>query len=126
MYALCVWRGLALGAPPQYPGTLHAKGQLIKTHTVSYSVGAAGKYLLHVGLRQKEEALPGSPFQLEVKPGPAHAPSTRLPPELLPLESIVGTEGRLTIALNDNMGNRCARRRSPTLADARRRSPTLA
>ena len=45
-----------------YPGTLHAKGELVKTHTVHYSIGAAGKYLMHIGLRQKSATLPGSPF----------------------------------------------------------------
>ena len=40
------------------PGTLHARGQLVRTHTVYYSVGLAGKYKLHVGLRQQSAALP--------------------------------------------------------------------
>ena len=35
------------------PGVLHAKGQLVKAHQVFYSVGLAGKYRLHVGLRQQ-------------------------------------------------------------------------
>ena len=90
-----------------FPGTLHAHGALIKTHQVSYSVGAAGKYLMHVGLRQQSVVLPGSPFLLQVKPGLAHAPSTRLPEGVLPLETVVGTEGRLVIQMCDCMGNRC-------------------
>ena len=61
------------------PGTLHAKGQLVKTHTVSYSIGLAGYYKLHVGLRQQAAALPGSPFMLYVMPGGAYAPSTKMP-----------------------------------------------
>ena len=61
------------------PGTLHAKGQVIKQHTVRYSIGLAGRYRLHVGLRQQGVALPGSPFLVEVTAGGAHAPSTRIP-----------------------------------------------
>ena len=79
---------------------------LIRTHQVSYSVGVAGKYLLHVGLRGQNAVLPGSPFQLEVKPGKAHAPSTSLPAEQLPLMTVVGTPGRLLLTLMDNVGNR--------------------
>ena len=72
------------------PGTLHAKGQVIKTHTVKYSIGLAGRYRLHVGLRQQGVALPGSPFLVNVSPGSAHAPSTRIPEEALPLIGPVG------------------------------------
>ena len=61
------------------PGTLKAKGQLFKRHTVHYSIGRAGTYKLHVGLRQQSAPLPGSPFMLTIKPGSAYAPSTRLP-----------------------------------------------
>ena len=100
-------RGIAFAYGGLHPGTLHAHGALVKTHQVSYSIGAAGRYLLHVGLRQKEAILPGSPFVLEVKPGPAHAPSTDLPAETLPLETIVGTRGTLLVHLSDSMGNRC-------------------
>ena len=38
------------------PGTLHAHGKLVKVHSVHYSIGLAGKYRLHVGLRQQERA----------------------------------------------------------------------
>ena len=79
----------------------------MKSHQVHYSVGCAGHYLLHVGLRQKAHLLPGSPFVLEVRPGPAHALSTALDPALLPLETIVGTTGRILLPMCDNMGNRC-------------------
>ena len=74
-------KGVAFAYGGLNPGTLHAKGALVKTHQVSYSVGAAGTYLLHVGLRQKEAILPGSPFVLTVKPGLAFAPCTELPTE---------------------------------------------
>ena len=89
------------------PGTLQAHGHLIKKHAVHYSVGAAGEYLLHVGLRQKSEILPGSPFKLRVKPGPAHPSTTCVPDEFLPLRSVVGQEGSMSLPLLDNMGNRC-------------------
>lgn len=92
------------------PGTLHAKGQLVRVHTVHYSVGLAGKYRLHVGLRQQSVALPGSPFELEVAPGAAYAPSTRLPTEQLPLRGVVGDKWRgMVIFANDKIGNQCIR-----------------
>ena len=69
-------RGIAFAYGGVYPGVLHAHGALVKTHQVLYSIGAAGKYELHVGLRQKSATLPGSPYLIEVRPGPAHAPST--------------------------------------------------
>ena len=100
-------RGMAFAYGGLHPGTLHAHGRLIKTHTVHYSVGAAGNYLLHVGLRQKEEILPGSPFQLCVKPGSAHASCTRVPEHLLPLSSVVGKGGSMILPMLDNMGNLC-------------------
>lgn len=62
-----------------FPGTLHAHGQLHEVHRASYSVGRVGKYLLHIQLRQQALPLPGSPFSLTVKPGPAHAIATKLP-----------------------------------------------
>ena len=34
-----------------------------------YSIGLAGSYRLHVGLRQQGLSLPGSPFDLHVDPG---------------------------------------------------------
>lgn len=92
-----------------HPGTLHAGGKNVKTHTVSYSIGAAGHYRLHVGLRNQAIALPGSPFDLYVKPSTAHAPSTSLPPEGLPLRGVVGDDWSCTCTLHaaDRMGNRC-------------------
>jgi len=100
-------RKIAFACGGVFSGTLHAHGALIKTHQVSYSVGAAGKYLMHVGLRQQSVVLPGSPFALEVKPGPAHAPSTKFPEDVLPLQTVVGTQGRLVVHLSDCMGNKC-------------------
>lgn len=97
------------------PGTLHAHGQVVKAHTVRYSVGLAGKYWLHVGLRQQEERLPGSPFLLEVSPSVAHARSSHLPKERLPLVGIVGNSQAgdvscsMEIGLCDRMGNSCTR-----------------
>ena len=100
-------RGIAFAYGGLYPGTLHAHGALVKTHSVHYSVGASGTYLLHVGLRQKEAVLPGSPFVLEVKPGQANAPSSELPKHRLPLQTMVGTRGSFLLHLADSMGNRC-------------------
>ena len=64
------------------PGRLHAHGQLVETHEVHYSVGASGKYLLHVYMRQTAEPLPGSPFALTVAAGRPHPLGTRLEPSL--------------------------------------------
>lgn len=92
------------------PGTLHAKGQLVRVHTVSYSIGLAGKYRLHVGLRQQAVGLPGSPFDIEVVPGGAYAPSTRLPMEQLPLRGVVGDKWRgMVIFAADKIGNQCVK-----------------
>ena len=98
---------------------------------MSYSIGAAGTYKLHVGLRQQSASLPGSPFTLNpnrpsacmcsprrprlpgspftlhVKPGPAHAPTTLMPSEQLPLSSVAGNRGAFVLRLCDNMGNLC-------------------
>ena len=90
------------------PGILHAHGQIIKTHNVRYSLGLAGRYRLHVGLRQQGIALPGSPFLLVVAPGSAHARSSRLPPECLPLVGTVCGPTELScsiiVKLCDRMG----------------------
>ena len=87
-----------------YPGVLHAHGKLLESHKVSFSVGVAGQYLLHVRLRQQAAPIPGSPFLLEVRPGPAHALSTRLPERI---EGEVGGRCSLLIQTADMMGNRC-------------------
>ena len=47
------------------PGTLHAAGRLHRTHTVHYSVGRAGRYLMHVGLRLLCPATLSAPFPFQ-------------------------------------------------------------
>ena len=94
------------------PGTLHAHGQVIKMHTVRYSLGLAGRYRLHVGLRQQSVALPNSPFLLVVTPSAAHARSSHLPKEALPLQGAVSSTGEeagcsMAVRLSDRMGNHC-------------------
>ena len=93
------------------PGSLHAHGTIIKAHTVRYSVGLAGRYWLHVGLRQQAVALPGSPFLLVVSPGAAHAQTTHLEVRDLPLRGGVGKapEDGCTVLIHtsDRMGNLC-------------------
>lgn len=89
-----------------FPGILHAHGKLHEVHRVMYSVGVAGKYLLHVRLRKQAVALPGSPFLLEVEPGKAHALSSRLPLE--PMVDEVGEWQTIMITTADSMGNSCS------------------
>ena len=91
------------------PGTLHAHGKLVKVHAVHYSIGLAGRYKLHVGLRQQMQPLPGSPFQLLVEPGSAYAASSRLPAESLPLSGVASEELQhgLTFQTSDMLGNLC-------------------
>ena len=87
-----------------WPGTLHAKGRLPESHRVSYSVGVAGTYLLHVRLRQAAAALPGSPFMLTISPGKACASSSELPAEIV---GEVGGQCSYTISTGDQTGNAC-------------------
>ena len=87
-----------------YPGLLHSHGKLSDSHRVSYSIGVAGVYLLHVRLRQQGAALPGSPFMLTVRPGEAHALSTKLPAVL---HGEVGGRCSYTISTADQGGNPC-------------------
>jgi hypothetical protein len=91
------------------PGRLHAKGELIETHKVHYSIAVCGVYRFHVGLRHDGVELPGSPFLLHVTAGPASALSTRVPTEALPLAGVVGDKGgcELLLQASDKMGNRC-------------------
>lgn len=91
------------------PGRLHAKGELIETHKVHYSIAVCGVYRFHVGLRHDGVELPGSPFLLNVTAGPASALSTRVPTEALPLAGVVGDKGgcELLLQASDKMGNRC-------------------
>ena len=92
-----------------YPGTLHAHGALVEQHSVSYSIGLVGPYLLHVRLRQQAVALPGSPFLLIVRPGKAHAASTRLPKTVVlgGVGMAAGFGCGITIRTADIMGNKC-------------------
>ena len=98
------------------PGRLHAKGKPIETHKVSYSICLAGRYKLHVSLRQQGLPLPGSPYKLVVGPGPASAFSSALPDDLLlPLVGLVGNASdkkknhgcHITLHTYDSMGNKC-------------------
>ena len=92
------------------PGVLHAQGKLHELHKVSYSIGLAGHYWLHVRLRQDAASIPGSPFHLHVLPGPAHAKSTTL--SEAPLCGLVGEADEngcsLVIHAADRMGNFCS------------------
>jgi len=88
-----------------YPGTLHAHGKVREVHKLSYSVGIAGEYLLHVRLRHQAAALPGSPFHLRVEPGPPFAASTALPAATL--VGHVGERCEVVIRPADTMGNAC-------------------
>ena len=101
--------GIGFGFGGVEPGTLHAHGQLHEVHRVSYSIGLAGEYLLHVRLRQQALALPGSPFKLTVRPGAAFAKSTRLPEGTI--RGMVGTGSDAgcmrELRTADKMGNMC-------------------
>ena len=107
------------------PGRLHAHGKPVDCHRVLYSIAKCGQYKLHVGLRQqiiggkvvKSVALPGSPFDLTVLPGGAHALASAVPQASLPLSGLVGlledgtpsglTGCRLLLPVADRMGNAC-------------------
>jgi len=93
------------------PGTLHAHGKLVKVHSVHYSVGLAGQYLMHVGLRQQMVPLPGSPFKLVVEPGAPFATSSRLPKKSLRLSGVASEEWQhgLLFPTKDVLGNMCNR-----------------
>lgn len=94
-----------------YPGHLHAKGKLHEKHTVSYSIGRVGRYLLHVRLRQQALPVPGSPFALVVRAGVAHHRSTCLPIGDAPLRGSVGLAAedgcKMVLRTADVMGNLC-------------------
>jgi hypothetical protein len=101
-------KGVAFAFGGVDPGTLHAKGHLVKVHNVHYSIGRAGMYRLHVALRQQAAVLPGSPFELTISPGVAHREMTRLDADSLPLRGVVGSEsGGVVLVTSDRMGNRC-------------------
>jgi len=106
--------GLGFAYGGIHPGTLHARGKLVEMHTVSYSVGLVGEYLLHVRLRQQAAALPGSPFRLLVTPGLGHARSCKVPPGMVVgnVGKNIGTPGAdpgcgITFHTYDLMGNKC-------------------
>lgn len=104
-------RGIGFAFGGVEPGRLHAHGQLIDTHKVLYSVGVCGVYRLHIGLRHQTTPVNGSPFTLNVTPGPAHALSTGLPKSVLPLRGVVGNgeaQGcTIELRASDKMGNPC-------------------
>ncbi|KOO29609.1 actin binding protein [Chrysochromulina tobinii] len=83
-------------------------GKLHDVHKVTYSVGRAGRYLLHVRLRNQVLPLKGSPFALEVKPGAAHAQSTELPVCALPLRGIVGLGESFGCRFSMKTADKCA------------------
>lgn len=74
------------------PGVILAKGHVHDWHKVHFTIGRAGRYLLHVRLRDAKQPLPGSPFALTVVPGEAHATRVILLPESRPLKGEVGME----------------------------------
>ena len=82
----------------------------MKTHSVHYSLGRAGRYMMHVRLRQQGARLQGSPFELEVSPGTAHAAwtSVQVEHDRLPLRGIVGEPSvGVKVLSKDRMANRC-------------------
>ena len=97
-----------------HPGTLHAHGKLFEWHKVSYSIGIAGQYLMHLRLRKQAASLPGSPFLLTIRPGAAFAPSTTLPNEI---HGEVGGKCSMVVVTGDRMGNRCEVGGAPILCD---------
>ena len=68
---------------------------------------AMHSYLLHVRLRGQAAALAGSPFHLQVDPGPAYALSSSLPYE--PIDAEVGEPIRYPMRTADKIGNACHR-----------------
>lgn len=95
------------------PGRLHAHGRIVESHKVFYSICLVGTYRLHVGLRNQNVPIPGSPFTLHVVPGEAHAASTALPADTpLPLQGVVGFDDEqgchLIFRVSDKMCNPCA------------------
>lgn len=99
--------GFAFGGV--HPGWLHSKGQAPEVHKVSYSIGRVGRYLLHVRLRQAAAPIPGSPFALTVRPGPANARASKLPDVPMPLCGVVGKSAKdgcqIVLQTHDEIGN---------------------
>lgn len=103
--------GIAFAFGGVHPGFIHAKGKLVEKHSVSFSVGRVGRYLLHVRLRQQAAGIPGSPFALEVVPGPASPQTSSLVVDQRPLRGGVGLGSdngcSLVVCTHDLMGNEC-------------------
>lgn len=100
--------GVAFAFGGVEPGNLHAGGKLVRVHQVHYSIGRAGVYRLHVGLRQQSCMLADSPFELHVRSGAAHFAATHLCAEDLPLRGVVGKVSKgIRMITHDRMSNRC-------------------
>ena len=100
--------GIGFGFGGVEPGVLHAHGLLHEVHKVSYAIGLAGEYFLHVRLRQQALPVPGSPFKLTVLPGTACAGRSVLPPG--PVRGKVGSDNDCasqTLRTSDQVGNEC-------------------
>ena len=94
---------------------------------MSYSVGRAGTYHLHVALRQQARVLPGAPFLLHVLPGPASHHWTGLSTAMpLPLHSSAGdtspSQG-VPIISRDSSNNRCVLGGAPLHASSEGPAP---
>ena len=83
---------------------------MLQVHRVSYSIGIAGEYLLHVRLRQAAAELPGSPFLLRVEPGAAFAASSSLPRHVLHGHVVIDSPesecAEYVMSTADRMGNK--------------------
>ena len=72
-----------------------------------YAVSRAGRYELHIRLRASGEPMPSSPFSLVVHPGPAHAPTTELALEQVPIRSSAGRGDMIIVRALDWLHNPC-------------------
>ena len=93
--------GFAFGGTKPAP---RGRGKEGNIHHVSYSVGLAGQYLLHVRLRKEGLPVPGSPFSLEVTPGTPVAHASFLTTEVRPM---AGKRAGALLRTCDLMGNAC-------------------
>lgn len=96
--------GFAFGGVKPKP-TKGKKGVVSSVHQVSYSVGLAGTYLLHVRLREEGLPVPGSPFRLAVHPGPPVAHASFVATDV---HSFVSGKMGVAVWACDMMGNVCA------------------
>lgn len=83
---------------------MHGHGDVHKKHSVSYSIGLAGKYHLHVRLRSEGLPLPGSPYELQVCPGDAHGHSSFL---ITDDQLVTGKKAGVVLRTCDVVGNAC-------------------